>query len=61
MTRDKFERGDGSSINVTIMKEFDAPMVSEQIGSFVRDKRWHRPSTLITLKLTIEDGLWSGR
>jgi hypothetical protein len=40
MARDKFERGDGSKISVTVMKEFNPVMVSEQIGSFVGDKRW---------------------
>ncbi len=38
--RDKFKRGDGSNISVTVMKELDPVMVSEQIGSFVGDKRW---------------------
>jgi hypothetical protein len=40
MARDKFERGYGSNISVTIMKEFDTVMVAKQIGSFIRDKRW---------------------
>ena len=40
MARDKFKRGYGSNINVTVMKEFHPVMVSEQIGSFVRDKMW---------------------
>jgi hypothetical protein len=40
MARDKFERGDGSNVSVTVMKEFNPVMVSEQIGSFVGDKRW---------------------
>ena len=40
MARDKFERGYGLNISVTIMKEFDTVMVAKQIGSFIRDKRW---------------------
>ena len=40
MARDKFERGYGLNISVTVMNEFDPVMVSEQIGSFVGDKRW---------------------
>ena len=40
MARDKFERGYGLNISVTVMKEFDPVMVSKQIGSFAGDKRW---------------------
>ena len=40
MARDKFERGYRSNISVTVIKEIDPVMVSEQIWGFVGDKRW---------------------
>ena len=40
MARDKFKRGYRSNISMTVVKELDPVMVSKQIGSFIRDKRW---------------------